>query len=124
MTDIPSEDLRVDVFRNAPYSSVDMDSHVRVTHIPTGKTATGADRSQLRAKAKALELLREQLSPMGDPDATDVDAEDLLRRWFHWWRTADNVPSKLPQGLHVATAAYLTVRAVEAGRKVYGPHSL
>ncbi len=57
-------------------------------------------------------------------DAADESPEELLRAWFHWWRQCDDAPAKLPDALHVRTAAYLTVRAIENGRKVYGPQSL
>lgn len=52
------------------------------------------------------------------------DAEELLRAWFHWWHKADDVPTTLPDGLHVATAAFLAARAVQDGRKIYGPDSI
>lgn len=61
---------------------------------------------------------------MGPPDALDVAAEQLLRAWFRWWHTADDVPDVLPDGLHVATAAFLAARAVLEGRKFYGPNDL
>jgi hypothetical protein len=64
------------------------------------------------------------MDQMGPPDATSVGAEELLRAWFHWWRNADDVPSKLPDGLHVATAAFLAALAVQRGQKIYGPHSI
>lgn len=57
-------------------------------------------------------------------DATCVGSEELLRAWYHWFRTAADVPAHLPENLHVQTAAYLAARAVEDGRKIYGPHSL
>lgn len=57
-------------------------------------------------------------------DALNQDAEQLLRAWFHWWHHATDVPAHLPDGLHVATAAFLAARAVEDGRKIYGPDSI
>lgn len=57
-------------------------------------------------------------------DAMQVPAEELLRRWFHWWRTTQDCPTSLPDGLHITTAAFLAARAVEDGRKIYGPYSL
>lgn len=60
----------------------------------------------------------------GPPDALDVDAEALLRAWFHWWHQARDVPAHVPDGLHVATAAFLAARAVQDGRKIYSPNSL
>jgi hypothetical protein len=53
----------------------------------------------------------------GAPDATSENAEQLLRRWFHWWRTTEDV-LVLPDGLPVRTVAYLTAQAVAAGRRV------
>lgn len=42
-----------------------------------------------------------------------VSAEDtpekLLAEWFRWWRTNDDGPAKLPEGLHVRTAVWLTM---------------
>jgi hypothetical protein len=61
---------------------------------------------------------------MGPPDALDVAAEELLRAWFHWWHKAHDVPDVLPGGLHVATAAFLAARAVQDGRKIYGPDDI
>lgn len=55
----------------------------------------------------------------GPPDATQEGAEELLRRWFHLWRTGDAMP--LPGGLHVKTVAFLTVQAVAAGKTVRSP---
>lgn len=57
-------------------------------------------------------------------EALDVGAEELLRAWFQWFRTAPDVPDHLPDDLHVATVAYLAARAVQDGRKIYGPQSL
>lgn len=61
---------------------------------------------------------------MNSDDAFDRGAEELLRAWFHWWRNADDVPTKLPGGLHVATAAFLAATAVQRGQKIYGPHTI
>lgn len=121
MPEIHDEDLRIDVFR----TGLNLPVYLRVTHLPTGTVAEASHKSQLQAKTIAIQQLHEHLAtPMGEPDATAIEPEELLRRWFHWWRTADDVPSNLPDGLHVATAAYLSSRAVQAGRKIYGPHSL
>ena len=57
-------------------------------------------------------------------DATTYGPEELLRAWFHWWQSSRDVPAQLPDLLHVKTAAYLAHRAVEEGRKIYGPQSL
>lgn len=120
MIDIPVEDLRVDVFSSSVMQAV------RLTHIPTAIVVTVdcEEMSQLQCKDEALRLLREQLGPPGEPDATNVDPEELLRRWFHWWRSSADMPVTPDDGLHVATAAFLAARAVEQGRKVYGPQSL
>jgi hypothetical protein len=64
---------------------------------------------------------RGELMSMGEHDATRHDAEELLRRWFHWWRTTEH---RLPDDLHITTAAYLAARAVQAGRKLYGPQDV
>lgn len=58
---------------------------------------------------------------MTSDDALHRGAEELLRAWFHWWHHAPDVPAHLPEGLHVATAAFLAARAVQDGRKIYGP---
>lgn len=120
MIDIPAEDVRVDVFTNMAGQTI------RLTHIPTATVVTldCDNMSQRRCKAEALRLLKEQLGPPGEPDATNVDPEDLLRRWFHWWRTSADMPATPDDGLHISTAAFLTARAVEDGRKIYGPQSL
>lgn len=73
---------------------------------------------EVNAVAKAIEAGQFE---KGSPDATDTSAEALLRDWFHWWRTDESAPAKMPDGLHVKTVAYLTVQAVEAGRTVRGP---
>ncbi len=62
--------------------------------------------------------------PMGPPDATRYDAEELLRSWFHWWRQSRDVPTSLPEDLHVSTAAFLAALAVRRGHKIYGPENL
>lgn len=57
-------------------------------------------------------------------DATTYNAEELLRAWFQWWQGSREVPMVLPDQIHIKTAAYLALRAVEQGRKIYGPRSL
>lgn len=57
-------------------------------------------------------------------DATERGSEDLLRAWFHWFSTDPAAPAHLPGELHVQTAAYLAARAVEDGRKFWGPLNL
>lgn len=62
--------------------------------------------------------------PLTPTDATEPGAEQLLRAWFHWFCTDPLAPTHLPGDLHVQTAAYLAARAVEDGRKFYGPRGL
>jgi hypothetical protein len=62
--------------------------------------------------------------PPGPPDALKASAYQLLRDWFHWFSTDPDAPVTLPDGLHVATAAYLAARAVRDGRKIYSPRDL
>lgn len=61
---------------------------------------------------------------LGPPDATRYGAEELLRAWYHWFRTAPDVPAHLPDDLHVATTAFLAARAVQQGRKIYSLRDL
>lgn len=72
----------------------------------------------LRSAVKAMESGQ---FDEGEPDATEPTAEELLRAWFHWWRTSDNAPTKMPDSLHIRTVAFLTAQAVADGRTVRGP---
>lgn len=68
--------------------------------------------------------MQHRLHPNGGETLSVPSPEELLIEWFRWWRDGEGAPAKLPDALHVRTAAALAAQAVAEGRKVTGPMDL
>ena len=59
MPDIPSEDVRIDIYRNAaPHQPF----HVRVTHVPTGFYGEAQSKIEAVAREMAMDQLKAKLA--------------------------------------------------------------